>query len=226
MLTALSREGLFYGSHDLGIFGEASDARFLLRGGHEPFFWADEAVSPASERLDVTFRGGAAPHLRVHSRGPEHPLRAGEDGGREQVVAEADGYPRHRVGGRRGYEDQVRPAGQRDVLDATGVLPPALLGVDALPGGYCQGLLRDEAEGGHSGDGLDLVTRLSEATDHPRRLVRRDAARYPDENLRHAGSIQSASRGPKRLSRAIGIGRRVIRKPRLRVESHVRSVAR
>jgi hypothetical protein len=35
------------------------------------------------------------------------------------------------------------------------------------------------------------VTGLSQAADHARRLVRRDAARDPDEYLRHVVSIQS-----------------------------------
>jgi hypothetical protein len=77
------------------------------------------------------------------------------------------------------------------VLDATGVPPPGLVGVDVLSGGDGEGLLGDEAEGGLGGDDLDLVARLPETADRPRRLVRRDAARYPDEYLRHAGSIQS-----------------------------------
>jgi hypothetical protein len=41
------------------------------------------------------------------------------------------------------------------------------------------------------------VSGLSEAPDHTRRLVRRDAARYPHEYAGHSGSIQSRlRRGP------------------------------
>src|SRR5215208_5325379 len=61
-------------------------------------------MPPALQRLAVADSGRAAPHLRVHGWCPEDPLRAGEDRGREQIIPEPDGGPRHRVCGRRGSE--------------------------------------------------------------------------------------------------------------------------
>src|SRR5215210_757377 len=147
-------------------------------------------MAPTRQRLDVSLCGGALPHLRVHGRGPEDPLRAGEDRGREQVVPEPDRGPRHRVRGRGGYEDEVGPAGEKDVLDAARAFPPGRVGVDVVSGRDGERLFGDETEGRFGGDDPDLVLRLSEAPDHPRRLVRRDATRYPDEHPGHTGSIQ------------------------------------
>src|SRR5215213_6673717 len=154
-------------------------------------------MPPALQRLAVADSGRAAPHLRVHGWCPEDPLRAGEDRGREQIIPEPDGGPRHRVCGRRGYEDEIGPAGERDVFDAARTLPPGHVRVDA--GADCDGesLFWNKAEGSFCGDGPDLVPGLSEAPDHTRRLVRRNAARYPDEYSGHLGSIQSRHRrGP------------------------------
>src|SRR5215211_321171 len=153
-------------------------------------------MAPTRQGLDVSFCGGTLPHLRVHGRGPEDPLRAGEDRGREQVVPEPDGGPRHRVRGRWGYEDDVCPAGEGDVLDAARTLPPGLVGVDVVSCRDGERLFGDEAERCFGGDDPDLVLRLSEAPDHPRRLVRRDATRYPDEYAGHAGSIQRVGEVP------------------------------
>src|SRR3712207_8617121 len=66
-------------------------------------------------------------------------------------------------------------------------------GVDVRPGGDGQGLLRDKAEGCFGGDYLHLVVRISKASDHAWRLVRRDTARDPDEYVCHAGSIDRKS---------------------------------
>src|SRR5215204_6480688 len=151
-------------------------------------------MPPALQRLAVADSGRAAPHLRVHGWSPEDPLRAGEDRGREQVVPEPDGGPRHRVCGRRGYEDEVGPAGEEDMFDAARMLPPGHVRVDSGTGRDGERLFRNKAEGSFGGDDPDLVSGLSEAPDHPWRLVRRDAARYPDEYAGHPGSIQSRYR--------------------------------
>src|SRR5215204_3701822 len=142
-------------------------------------------MPPALQRLAVADSGRAAPHLRVHGWCPEDPLRAGEDRGREQVVPEPDGGPRHRVRGRGGYEDDVCPAGEGDVLDPPRALPPGHVRVDAGAGRDGERLFGNEAEGRLGGNYLDLVFGLPEAPDHTRRLVRRDAARYPDEYAGH-----------------------------------------
>ncbi len=55
--------------------------------------------------------------------------------------------------------------------------------MNILSGGYCERLFGDEAERGLCSYGLDLVAGLPQATDHTRRLVRRDAARYADQYL-------------------------------------------
>src|SRR5215203_779343 len=125
-------------------------------------------MPPALQRLAVADSGRAAPHLRVHGWSPEDPLRAGEDRGREQIIPEPDGGPRHRVCGRRGYEDEIGPAGERDVFDAARTLPPGHVRVDA--GADCDGesLFRNKAEGSFCGDGPDLVPGLSDASDHTR----------------------------------------------------------
>src|ERR671916_1249094 len=75
------------------------------------------------------------------------------------------------------------------MLDAAGALPPRLVGVDVVPGCDSERLLGDKAEGRPGCGYAHLVARLPEAPDHAGRLVRRDAARYPDEYLRHARSI-------------------------------------
>src|SRR5215207_6259419 len=178
-MLVTSVENLFHGSHDLRLLGEPADARLLLGGGHEPLRRPDETVTPAPQDLDVVLRGRVSPHLGVHGGGPEDHFGPGEDGGGEQVVAEADGGAGHGVGGGGGDEDEIGPAGKGDVLDAPGASPPGLVGVDRAAGSHGQGLLGNEAQGGFGGDDLDLVAGLLEATDHARRLVRRDAARNP-----------------------------------------------
>src|SRR5215203_3582877 len=151
-------------------------------------------MAPALQRLDVADGGRAAPHLWVHGWSPYDSLRAGEDRGREQIIPESDGGPRHRISCRRGHEDEIGPAGEGDVLDAARTLPPGHVRVDAGAGRDGERLLRNKAEGSFCGDGPDLVFGLAEAPDHPRRLVRRDAARYPDEYAGHSSSIQSRYR--------------------------------
>src|SRR5215210_4017354 len=181
--------------HNILFFREPSDSRLLLRRRHKAFCGTDEAVAPALEGLDIAYGSGAAPHLGVHRRGPENPLRAGEDRGREQVVTQSYRGPCHRVCGRRGHEDEIRPAGQGDVLDAARALPPGHVRVDLPAGRDGERLFGDKAEGRRGGDDPDLVSVLSEAPDHPRRLVRRDAPRCPDEYAGHANSIQSRRAG-------------------------------
>src|SRR5215204_275980 len=157
-------------------------------------------MPPALQRLAVADSGRAAPHLRVHGWSPEDSLRAGEDRCREQIIPEPDGGPRHRVCGRRGYEDEIGPAGEGDVLHAARMLPPGHVRVDGGAGCDGERLFRDKAEGSFCGDGPDLVSGLSETPDHTRRLVRRDAARYPDEYAGHSSSIQ------RRYRRGPGVG--------------------
>ena len=65
--------------------------------------------------------------------------------------------------------------------------------MDGAAGGDGERLFGDEAEGRVGGDDSDLVPGLSEAPDHPRRLVRRDPARHAHNHAGHAGSIQSAN---------------------------------
>src|SRR5215203_1082199 len=148
-------------------------------------------MAPALQRLDVADGGRAAPHLWVHGWSPYDSLRAGEDRGREQIIPESDGGPRHRISCRRGHEDEICPAGEGDVLDAARTLPPGHVRVDAGAGCDGERLFRNKAEGSFCGYGPDLVSGFSEAPDHTRRLVRRDAARSPDEYAGHAESIQS-----------------------------------
>src|SRR5215208_7168890 len=160
VLVPAVRERLLSRLHYLRFICEPPDAWLLFCGCHSPFGGADEGVTPTLQYLDVAAGGGVVPHLGVHGRGPEDLFCAGEDGGREEVVAEAYSHPRHGVGGGGGDEDEVGPTGQRDVFDPARLLPPGLLGVDVLSGSDRQGFLRDKVEGGLGGYGLDLVIGL------------------------------------------------------------------
>jgi hypothetical protein len=93
------------------------------------------------------------------------------------------------------------------VFDAARMLPPGHVRVDTGAGCDGERLFRNKAEGSFGGDDPDLVSGLSEAPDHTRRLVRRDAARYPDEYAGHSGSIQSRYRRGPRAGHVLAEGR-------------------
>ena len=146
-------------------------------------------MSPALQRLDVAARRGLA-HISGFIAGAQRTFFAPA-----RIVAERRSSPRPMAaramasavaGATRTRSAQraratcsTRPARSHQV---SSVWIPS-------PGGDGERLFGDKAEGRLGGDDPHLVAGFPEAPDHPRRLVRRYAARYPDEYFRHAASI-------------------------------------
>ncbi|MCY1438857.1 hypothetical protein D9M68_594710 [compost metagenome] len=75
----------------------------------------EEVHAAAAQQLGVGLGGRIAPHRLVHRRGEGDLGVGGQHQGGQQVVGDALGQARHDVGGGRGDQHQVGPAGQFDV---------------------------------------------------------------------------------------------------------------
>ncbi|MNN31793.1 hypothetical protein D3C81_1454940 [compost metagenome] len=128
------------------------------------------------EKFGVGLGGRVAPHRLVHRRGQRHRRVGGQHQGGQQVVGAALGQARQQVGGGRGDQHQVGPAGQLDV--AHGRLGGRVEQVveHRMAGQRLQGQRGDEFAGGAGHHHAHFGALVAQAADQLGALVGGDAA--------------------------------------------------
>jgi hypothetical protein len=120
-----------------------------LQAGSHPAPDGSGKVDPARPQGgDVGLSGRVAPHPGVHSRCQQNRTGRRQGQGGEEIVRQAPGQFGHRVGRRRGDDQQVGGVGQPDVRDVGGQSSPAGMpevGVDRSARQRLKGQGGDEA---------------------------------------------------------------------------------